>query len=222
MQLVILDVDGTLVDSQHHIVEAQTRAFAAHGLAPPSRRMALGVVGLSLHEAFVALAGRDAPIEGLANAYKDAWHDIRRQPGYADVLYPGARETLTLLHARVDIKLGIATGKSRRGVAALIESQGWRDMFATIQTADDHPSKPHPAMLRAAVAAVGVDAAAAAMVGDTSYDMEMAVAAGVRPLGVAWGYHDTPMLLAVGAERVVEDFDELLRALDDRRTRDAA
>ena len=82
MQLIVFDVDGTLVDSQHEIVAAQAKAFAAHGLAAPSRATALSVVGLSLHEAFVALAGSGAPIAGLAEAYKDAWADMRRQPSY--------------------------------------------------------------------------------------------------------------------------------------------
>ena len=222
MQLVVFDVDGTLVDSQHHIVAAQARAFAAHGLPPPSRAMALSVVGLSLDEAFVALAGAGAPIAGLAEAYKDAWHDIRRQPHYEDTLFPGASETLADLAARPDVLLGIATGKSGRGVAALLESQGWGGHFATIQTADDHPSKPHPSMLLAAMTETGMAAVATCMVGDTSYDMAMAVAAGVRPLGVAWGYHARAELLAAGAASVAESFEALLQSISNPPTREAA
>ena len=213
MKLIVFDVDGTLVDSQHTIVEAQARAFAAYGLAPPPRAVALGVVGLSLREAFVALAGAEAPIDGLARAYQDAWHDIRRRPGDPDTLFPGAHEMVITLAARADVCLGIATGKSRRGVAALIEARRWEGVFATVQTADDHPSKPHPAMLLATLGDTGIGADAAAMVGDTSYDMAMATAAGIVPLGVAWGYHDRAALEAAGAARVVADVDELMEVL---------
>ena len=222
MQLIIFDVDGTLVDSQHHIVEAQAYAFAAHSLPPPSRAAALSVVGLSLREAFAALAGHDAPIDSLASAYKDAWSDLRRQPGYAEILYPGAAEGLQRLKSLPDVRLAIATGKSRRGVAALLEAQGWQDHFATVQTADDHPSKPDPSMILAALAATGRSADMAVMVGDTSYDMAMAVAAGVRPLCCAWGYHQREALEGAGAERIVADFDELIQALLEPRVRAAA
>ena len=70
MKLVIFDVDGTLVDSQHLIVAAQRKAFAAHGLAPPNRGRSLSVVGLSLPEAFAALVGAHAPVESLATVYR--------------------------------------------------------------------------------------------------------------------------------------------------------
>ena len=222
MRLIVFDVDGTLVDSQHQIVAAQAKAFAAFGLTPPPRAAALSVVGLSLNEAFLVLAGENAPIAGLAEAYKDAWQDLRRQPAYEEPLYPGARETVARLASEPATLLGLATGKSRRGVAALLEAQGWRRLFATTQTADDHPSKPDPSMLIAAMGEAGVAASATAMVGDTSFDMAMAVAAGVAPLGVAWGYHEPAALLAAGASIVVESFDALERALPGASDREAA
>ena len=212
MRLVIFDVDGTLVDSQHHIVEAQTRAFVAHGLMPPPRQLSLSVVGLSLHEAFAQLVGPDGPIDSLSRAYKEAWSEMRGKPGFTEVLYPGARETIASLAGRPDLRLGIATGKSRQGVDRVLTAQGWHGIFATIQTADEHPSKPHPSMIQAALADTGIGPADAMMVGDTSFDMAMAVAAGAHPVGVAWGYHDASALVACGAEVVVEDF-EALRAL---------
>lgn len=214
LQLVIFDVDGTLVDSQHDIVAAQAKAFAAHGLRAPDRSTALSVVGLSLREAFLELAGPDAPVDSLAEAYKDAWLDLHGHPDFAQVLYPGAAALVATLAVRGDVMLGIATGKSRRGVARVIAAQKWDGVFATIQTSDGHPSKPHPSMVLAALAEAGVEPEDAVMIGDTTFDMAMAVSAGVRPVGVAWGYHEPATLLTSGASVVAEDFGALRTILE--------
>jgi phosphoglycolate phosphatase len=153
MHLVIFDCDGTLVDSQHNITAAMAHAFEHHGLEPPAAHEILGGVGLSLSEAFVRLAPDASPAvrAGLAERYRDAFASGRLSRA-ADPLYPGIRETIALLRDVDDIVLGIATGKSRRGVARLLGEQGWEGAFATIQTADDHPSKPHPSMIMTAMA----------------------------------------------------------------------
>ncbi len=209
MPLIVFDVDGTLVDSQHGIVEAQRRAFAAFGLPFPSRSRSLSVVGLSLTEAFAALVGVDGPVAGLAKAYRDAWTDLRAEPSFTEPLYPGVGDLLVALAARPGVALGLATGKSRKGVDRLIAAQGWSGLFATVQTADEHPSKPHPSMLRAALAQTTIEPRDATMIGDTSFDMAMAVAAGVRALGVGWGYHSAEALIDGGAERVLADVPAL-------------
>ncbi len=212
MKLVIFDVDGTLVDSQHFIVEAQTRAFAAHGLPAPSRAEMLSIVGLSLVQAFEQLVP-DGPAASLAQAYRDAWSVMRLDPDYADEMYPGAVEAVNALAQRDDLLLGIATGKSLRGVHHLFDERGWHGRFATVQTSDGHPSKPHPAMVLKALAETGMAPADALMIGDTSYDMAMGAAAGVRTLGVTWGYHTRDQLIASGAERLVESYEDLMAVL---------
>ncbi len=209
MKLIVFDVDGTLVDSQHLIVAAQGMAFAEHGMRAPERTEALSVVGLSLPQAFRRLVGEDGPVQSLSESYKRAFQTLRLDPNYEEPLFPGMGDLLARLHARDDVLLGIATGKSRRGVNHLLEVQGWEGWFSTTQTADDAPSKPDPAMLLQAMAETGLDAGATVMVGDTSYDMAMAVAAGAAAVGVGWGYHVPGALYAAGAVTVADDADAL-------------
>jgi phosphoglycolate phosphatase len=209
VKLIVFDVDGTLVDSQHLIVAAQREAFAAHGLEPPSRERSLSVVGLSLAEAFTALVGAQGPVEGLVEAYKDAFARLRADPAWQEPFFPGAPELIGELAARHEVALGIATGKSRRGVAHLVARHGWDRVFATIQTADEAPSKPDPTMLRQAMAEAGASPENTIMVGDSTFDMLMARAAGVRAVGVSWGYHPVAALEEAGAEAIIQSYAEL-------------
>ena len=208
-RLVIFDVDGTLVDSQNLIVESQRRTFLAHGLTPPDRRTSLSVVGLSLREAFTVLVGADGPVDEMAATYKSLFGELRADSSRAEPFFPGAVETVARYGADPGFMLGVATGKSRRGVRHLFERTGWAQAFATVQTADDHPSKPAPDMIHAALAETGVAAQDAFMIGDTSFDMAMAKAAGVRAIGVSWGYHEPAALRAAGADAIISEFAEL-------------
>jgi phosphoglycolate phosphatase len=190
LRLVIFDVDGTLVDSQAHIVAAMKAAFGAEGLPVPAVPEILGVVGLSLPVAIATLAPDRAPerAERMVDAYRKAFFDLR-VGNAASPLYPGAVEALEALAAADEVLLGIATGKSRRGLDHILEAHGIAHHFATIQVADHHPSKPHPAMVLAALAETGIAPDNAVMIGDTEFDIEMGRAAGVRTIGVVWGYH---------------------------------
>jgi len=212
-RLVIFDVDGTLVDSQAHILGAMARAFTTLGLAPPDRSRTLGIVGLSLPIAIARLApeASAATVEALVAAYKGSFSAMRSEG--LSPLYPGARQALETLRDSPDIVLGIATGKSRRGLDHVLEGHGIAGWFDTVQVADDHPSKPHPAMIAAALAETGTRPERAVMVGDTSYDMEMARAAGVGALGVTWGYHPPAALSDAGAARLIDGFGALVPEL---------
>jgi len=214
-RLAIFDCDGTLVDSQADICAAMDAAFGAHGLAAPDRQHTRRIVGLSLHEAMRSLhpAGNHDDHAQLADRYKHAFRERRRIGVVAEPLYDGIADLVRDLDAAGWL-LGVATGKSDRGLVHCLEAHGLKGHFVTLQTADRHPSKPHPSMIDAALEAAGAARADTVMIGDTAYDMEMAVAAKVRAIGVSWGYHETDELLASGAESVAHTIAELRTMLE--------
>jgi phosphoglycolate phosphatase len=213
MDLIIFDLDGTLINSEAIILGAQIETFSRHGLAHPGREAGLGIVGLTLDIALMRLAGLDKPDEALTETYRDVFGAMRRSaetdPALDEPLFAGVADVLAALASRPGLRLGIATGKSRRGADYIIARHGWEGLFHTIQTADDAPSKPHPGMILRAMAETGALPARTAMVGDSSFDIEMAVAAGVTPVAVAWGFQPAASLAALGARHVLADFGEL-------------
>jgi phosphoglycolate phosphatase len=202
-RLAIFDCDGTLVDSQATICTAMATCFAAAGLSAPDREATRRVVGLSLVEAMRSLhpdGEHDFHLE-LAEGYKSAFQRMRGDGRVEEPLYDGVADLIDALEADGWL-LGIATGKSDRGLGLCLDRHGLGGRFVTLQTADRHPSKPHPSMVEAALAEAGSAPEASMMIGDTSYDMIMARAAGVSAIGVAWGYHDRNELIAAGADHV--------------------
>lgn len=216
-RLVIFDCDGTLTDGQAAVCRAMDLAFAEAGLPAPDPHQVRRIVGLSLPQAVARLAPQaDAPtVAHAVDAYKSAFRAARMDGSLHEPLFPGMGELVRALHAG-GWDLAVATGKSDRGTASTLATHGLSACFASLQTADRHPSKPHPAMLLAALAETGAHAADAVMVGDTVYDMEAARAAGVRAIGVAWGYHEADELLAAGASAVAAsagELEELIHAI---------
>jgi phosphoglycolate phosphatase len=208
LRLVVFDCDGTLVDSQHTILACMREAFAAHGCAAPEDAAVRQLIGLSLDEAVARLAIAGVPATEVAEVYRQAFFASRSRPDFHEPLFPGVATALEALDS-AGCLLGIATGKARRGLLATLERHGLASRFVTLQTADSNPGKPHPAMLLRAMAETGADPDRTVLVGDTSYDMEMARRASARAIGVAWGYHDRCELEAAGADLIVERCEEL-------------
>ncbi len=210
-KLILFDCDGTLVDSQHMIVATMTEAFAKVGHAPPDRAGVLSIIGLSLPEAVGRLdANLDAVTVGLVvEAYRDTYQAMQFRLAETAPLYPGALNALRALADRDDMLLGIVTGKSRRGLDAILETHGLTSLFSVLRTADDGPSKPHPFMVVDAVAALGGHVSQTVVVGDTGYDMLMARAAGAFALGVTWGYNVRDELSQAGAQALADGFAEV-------------
>ncbi len=211
-RLVIFDVDGTLVDSQDAIVAAMSEAFQEQGLPLPARAEMLSIVGLSLPEAFRTLVPEAGPhqIERLTTGYKAGFVRLR-QRGAAEAAAPmfdGARDLIMDLRGQ-GYALGVATGKARRGVDHFVETHGLEGCFSAIQTADDAPSKPHPGMVLNCLELAGIDARNAVIVGDTEFDMAMGAAAGVRCIGVGWGYHPIERVQRGGAQQIAHDIADL-------------
>jgi phosphoglycolate phosphatase len=165
----------------------------------------------------------DDVISAITAAYKAAFFALRQTPDFYEPLFPGVRELLAELDRRQWLS-GVATGKARRGLDAVLARNELEARFVTLQTCDNHPSKPNPAMLMAALDETGVDAPNAVIVGDTSYDIEMGRAAGMIAIGVDWGYHDVDTLHKSGAHAVISHFDDLPGVLDKiwENNRDAA
>ena len=203
MKLAVFDCDGTMVDGQASICDAMESAFAETGLPSPDRNAVRRAVGLSLVQAARRLVPEadDATCLAITDAYKRAFRKAREEGKLSQPLYDGISELLGELRDR-GWQLGVATGMSDRGLTHCLASHGLDGHFVTLQTADRHPSKPHPAMLEAALFEAVVQPAEAVMIGDTTFDMEMARASGVRAIGVEWGYHGPDELIAAGADYI--------------------
>lgn len=215
-KLVIFDCDGTLVDSQHQIVHAMESAFSSLMLPIPTRQQIRGIIGLSLQEAINTLAGEMEPDtqselrDNFRRAYQSthAYDADRVEP-----LYPGVRTALEHLQSE-GFLLAVATGNSMRGLERILAAHELKEHFISLQTADFHPSKPHPSMVHIAMSDAGAQPAQTVVIGDTTYDMQMARAAGVGALGISWGYHDSDDLHKAGAHAVVDDMNSLQKQIE--------
>ena len=204
-RLAIFDCDGTLVDSGATIYRALVQTFEQHGIALPSPSVGRRVIGLSLIEAMAGLVPGATAAEHveLAEAYKRNFMAMRAAGQVEEPLYEGVIDLLDALEEEGWL-LAVATGKSDRGLKHCLDLHQIHARFVSLQTADRHPSKPHPSMVLQAIADAGASPETSFVVGDTSFDMAMAAAAGAAPIGAGWGYHAPEELVEAGALAVAE------------------
>ena len=201
----MFDWDGTIIDSASTIAQCIRLAAADLGLPVPSEEQAKHVIGLGLHDALRGAVPSLRP-ERVAQ-FVERYREHFRAREDAMGLFAGMRELIERLSD--ERTLGIATGKSRRGLDRALDATGLRPYFRASRCADETQPKPHPAMLRELVAEIDVPADNALMIGDTSHDLEMARAAGIDALAVTYGAHAVAGLLGCGPRGCVGSVQEL-------------
>ncbi|MGN6589462.1 MAG: HAD-IA family hydrolase [Sphingomicrobium sp.] len=213
-KLAIFDCDGTLVDSGANIYRALRTSLEWNGIEAPPPEKCRRIIGLSLVEAIATLLP-DVPAEQhihLAEDYKRAFMDMRAAGEIEEPLFPGILELLDALEQDGWL-LAVATGKSDRGLKHCLDAHAIHARFVSLQTADRHPSKPHPSMVEQAIADAGASPQTSFVVGDTSFDMAMATNARAAGIGAGWGYHDAAELLEAGAIAVADHPLDALRLI---------
>lgn len=210
LRLALFDFDGTLADSTGAIVEMFVSSFAQVGLDSPPIEKIRATIGLPLAQSVAVLfpdLGKEQ-VAGAVEAYL-AEYEARHRPGKPIIapLFEGAAKSIAEMEK--SMVLGIATGKSRRGLNQSLASLGIERRFVVTKTADDGPAKPNPAIALEAMAETGVDPSNTVVIGDTVYDMEMAKSAGAAAIGVSWGMHPEHELRRAGADRLITSFQEL-------------
>lgn len=210
MRLIIFDCDGTLVDSQATIVACSQLAFKNCDLPVPSKDQVRRIVGLSLEIAMEQLLERQDPQEGkrIAQAYREAFNHLHSKQNFAEPLFDGVLDILNWLKAE-NYVMGVATGKAMRGLARSLDLHDLHKYFVTLQTADLHPSKPHPAMMQAAMSETGFDPHETMIIGDTSFDIDMGKAAGCHTVGVSYGNFTREEIIDCKANHVIDQISEL-------------
>jgi phosphoglycolate phosphatase len=213
MKLVLFDCDGTLVDSARLIHEVMARTFVAFGHKRPDVATTKSIIGLTLDIAIARMMGKphvDDEALAMTAHYKEIYGEVRDEPDMGTPLFDGIRPLIEGLAQRDELLIGAVTGKSRRGLTQILETHGFTPYFVVSRTADDCPSKPHPAMVTECCNETGMDPHDTIVIGDAIYDMQMAKAAGATAIGVAWGYASVEDLLAAGADAIAHHPNDLL------------
>lgn len=217
MKLVLFDCDGTLVDSAKLIHEVMRRTFLHFGHREPELAETKAIIGLTLDIAIARMQGKphaDEEAVTMMGHYKSIFAGVRSEPGYHEPLFPGVADLIGTLATRDELLIGAVTGKSRRGLDMILATHGFTPHFVVSRTADDCPSKPHPAMVNECCDQMGIDPRDTIVIGDAIYDMMMAKSAGARAVGVSWGYASVADLVTAGADAIVERAEDILKHID--------
>ncbi|MCF6302960.1 MAG: HAD-IA family hydrolase [Devosiaceae bacterium] len=215
LKLVIFDLDGTLIDTVALFVGAITSVFERVGEPVPEEKAIRSISGLGAQAGVrhIAPGADDARINELIGLYREEYL-ARATQSMREALFPGALQALNTLHGRDEYVLAVATGKPLASTNRVLDAHQVKGLFTSIQTPDTNIAKPDPDMILTAMGIVDVVPEKTIMIGDTTHDMNMSVAAGVKALGVDWGYHQPEELNAAGADMIVRDFDQMINAID--------
>ncbi len=212
-ELIVFDWDGTLMDSESRIVACMQAAVEDAGAEPISNEAVKGIIGLELGKAVQTLypEGDAEFVQKMVDRYR---HHYIVQDKTPSPLFEGVEATLQQLHDR-GLLLAVATGKGRRGLDKVLDETGLRPLFHTTRCADEAFSKPHPDMLEQILAEMGVEPQAALMIGDTSFDLQMAQSAKVDAVAVSFGVQHCDNLLQYKPLLCVDSIPDLLQWLDE-------
>ena len=205
-QLIIFDWDGTLANSTERIVDSMLNAAAECGLERLQQRSVQQIIGLGLPEALQQLwpGITGSQRQQMTTAYARYFvHDSHVPMGF----YPGALEMLVRLKSQA--KLAVATGKSRKGLDRLLSDNNLVSMFDVTRCADETRSKPDPQMLREILQIMQCDVGQAVMIGDTTYDLDMARVIGMDAVGVSFGAHSVENLQKSSPVTIVHSIEQL-------------
>ncbi|NTF32166.1 HAD-IA family hydrolase [Rhizobium skierniewicense] len=212
MKLVLFDCDGTLVDSAGLIHEVMARTFVHFGYDRPDVSLTKSIIGLTLDIAIARMQGKphvDDEAVAMTAHYKAIYAETRAEAGFEEPVFEGIHAMVDVLAKREELLMGAVTGKSRRGLNLIMDTHGFRQHFIVSRTADDCPSKPHPAMVTECCSQTGIVPADTIVIGDAIYDMQMAKAAGAKAIGVSWGYASVEDLWKAGADAIVNHPSEI-------------
>ena len=206
-RLLVFDWDGTLMDSAGHIVAAVRAAAEDIGVRVPIEDDVRHVIGLGLREAIAAVLP-ELDDEGYARFVEAYRRRFWQESLHGQSLFSGAREVLLELKA-AGYLLAVATGKGKNGLRHVLEKEMLHQVFDVTRCAEETLSKPHPQMLNEILDDLGLMPTAGLMIGDTTYDMEMAVRAGMDRLGVSYGAHQKDLLLSHRPLGILNDIRDL-------------
>lgn len=211
IKAVIFDWDGTIVDSIEHIATSLHLAATELGFPALEKAAYRNIIGLGMVDALKALYSglNDTDIEAIRQSYSRYFFAKEATP---QQIFTGMTEVLDTLRTEGRGR-AVATGKSRRGLDAALASSGLLPHFDITRCADETRSKPDPAMLLEILAFYDLAPEQALMIGDTTYDMEMAQRIGMPAIGVRWGVHDHERLSQFGPVAIVDTVPELQRVL---------
>lgn len=208
IRLLVFDWDGTLVNSLARIVASVHHATDLCGLKRCTDAEVHSIIGLSLKHAFLRLypePGQARLYDTFRQAYSAHYLEQEQDPS---PFYPGVRDVLENFRC-AGYLLAVATGKSRQGLDRILQSHGMQDFFDITRCADETRSKPDPLMLQEILAHCAQPAHKAIMVGDSTFDLQMANRASIAPVAVSYGAQPLDVLQQEHPVLAIDNFTQL-------------